>query len=154
MIGDVTRAIVQAIENARQGTPFAATEIRADAGSPEPPPPGVTVTLVSAAIDHATRDTPMRASAQAAEQGIILHYVITPRADPAGTQHDMLGWLLRTMRSAPVITAGAGSIRLSVVTLPLETETRLWLALHPGRPLLPSLHVEARTALGGSHRMS
>ena len=150
MIGDVTRAIVRALQNARQGTPFETTEIRPDAGAPEPSPAGVTVNLAGVAMDHAARNVPARVGAKPVDPGIILHYIITPWADNAPEQHDTLGWILRTVHSGPVITAAGGTIRLSVATLTLEAEARLWRALHPGRPMLPSLHIEARAALAGS----
>lgn len=147
MIGNVTRAIVQALQDARKGTPFAAAEIRAQAGGEEAPAGGVTVLLVGAAIDHAMRTPPVRVGPTAAGQAVILHYVITPWIDAAPEQHDALGWLLRTVHSGPVLTASGGPVRLNVATLTLEAEAQLWRALHPGRPLVPSLHVEARSML-------
>lgn len=87
-----------------------------------------------------------------------LHLLLTPWAPTADRQHEIIGWMMRTLCDAPVLTAALlnglrsqvfdekETVELTPVELRFDEYARIWAALAPAT-FRPSVAYRARTLL-------
>lgn len=86
---------------------------------------GVSLFLYRVSVNSVQRTPPSRPGAQGQARRhalpVDLHLLLTPWATDASLQHAMLGWMLRTLESTPILTSGLLNTATSGVFAPDET---------------------------------